>query len=83
MPQNNIIMMTRCYESMRATGDVQNICDPGTSKKRKAWLWDETLFGRALLDLQPRLAASADAQHRILGNLTLIPATERHRLAKA
>ncbi|NQW54958.1 MAG: hypothetical protein HQ465_27345 [Rhodospirillales bacterium] len=57
--------------------------DPGTAKKRKAWLWDETLFGRALLDLQPRLAASDDPQHRILGNLTLIPATERHRLAKA
>jgi len=57
--------------------------DPGTAKKRKAWLWDETLFGRALLDLQPRLAASGDPQHRILGNLTLIPATERHRLAKA
>ena len=56
--------------------------DPGTSKKRKAWLWDETLFGKALLKLQPRLAASEDPQHRILGNLTLIPATERHRLAK-
>ncbi len=56
--------------------------DPGTSKKRKAWLWDETVFGRALLDLQPRLAASEDPQHRILGNLTLIPATERYRLAK-
>ena len=56
--------------------------DPGTAKKRKAWLWDETLFGKALLDLQPRLAASEDPQHRILGNLTLIPATERHRLAK-
>jgi hypothetical protein len=56
--------------------------DPGTAKKRKAWLWDETLFGKALLDLQPRLAASTDPQHRILGNLTLIPATERHRLGK-
>lgn len=56
--------------------------DPGTSKKRKAWLWDETLFGKALLDLQPKLVASADPQLRILGNLTLIPATERHRLVK-
>ena len=57
--------------------------DPGTSKTRKAWLWDETLFGKALLALQPKLAASADPQHKILANLTLIPATERYRLAKA
>jgi DNA-binding transcriptional LysR family regulator len=28
----------------------------------------------------PKLAASADSQHKILANLTLIPATERHRL---
>lgn len=56
--------------------------DPGTSRMRKAWLWDETLFGKALLALQPKLAASADAQHKILGNLTLIPAAERHRLEK-
>ncbi len=57
--------------------------DPGTARKRKAWLWGDTLFGRALLDLQPRLAGSDDPQHRILANLTLIPATERHRLAKS
>lgn len=56
--------------------------DPGTSAMRKAWLWDETLFGKALLAVQPRLVASDDPQHRILGNLTLIPAAERHRLAK-
>jgi len=56
--------------------------DPGTSKKRKAWLWEETVFGKALLALQPRLAASADPQHRILANLTLIPATERYRLTR-
>jgi len=56
--------------------------DAGTPAMRKAWLWDETVFAKALLSLQPRLAASADPQHRILGNLTLIPATERHRLAK-
>ncbi len=56
--------------------------DPGTSKMRKAWLWDETLFGKALLTLQPMLAASADPQHKILANLTMIPATERYRLAK-
>lgn len=54
--------------------------DPGTPKMRKAWLWDETLFGKALLTLQPKLAASADPQHKILGNLTMIPATERYRL---
>ena len=54
--------------------------DPGSSRTRKAWLWDETILARSLLALQPRLAASADAQHRILGNLTMIPATERHRL---
>jgi hypothetical protein len=33
-----------------------------------------------MLALQPKLAASEDQQHRILGNLTMIPATERHRL---
>ena len=54
--------------------------DPGSSRTRKAWLWDETTLAKSLLALQPKLAASADAQHRILGNLTLIPATERHRL---
>lgn len=55
--------------------------DPGSSRTRKAWLWDETILAKSLLALQPKLAASTDAQHRILGNLTLIPATERHRLA--
>jgi hypothetical protein len=54
--------------------------DPGSSRTRKAWLWDETILARSLLALQPKLAASADPQHKILGNLTLIPATERHRL---
>lgn len=50
---------------------------------RKAWLWDETLFGKALLELQPRLAARADPQHTTLANLTSIPASERLRLAKS
>jgi hypothetical protein len=54
--------------------------DPGTSKTRTAWFWDETLLAKALLALQPKLAASADPQHKLLGALTLIPATERHRL---
>jgi hypothetical protein len=54
--------------------------DPGTSKTRTAWFWDETLLAKMLLSLQPKLAASADPQHRLLGALTLIPATERHRL---
>jgi hypothetical protein len=54
--------------------------DPGTSVTRKKWFWDETQLARTILALQPKLAASADPQHRILANLTLIPATERHRL---
>lgn len=54
--------------------------DPGTPASRKEWLWSETRLGQALLALQPKLAASADSQHKILGNLTLIPATERWRL---
>jgi hypothetical protein len=54
--------------------------DPGTSATRKKWFWDETRLARTILELQPRLAASTDPQHRILANLTLIPATERHRL---
>jgi hypothetical protein len=54
--------------------------DPGTSATRKRWFWDETKLAKTLLALQPKLAASADQQHKILGNLTLIPATERHRL---
>ena len=53
---------------------------PGTSATRRRWFWDETKFAQALLALQPKLAGSADPQHKILGNLTLIPATERHRL---
>lgn len=57
--------------------------DPGSSRTRKAWLWDETILAKSLLALQPKLAASTDAQHKILGNLTMIPATERHRLGKA
>jgi len=55
--------------------------DPGTARTRKAWFWDETTFAKALLALQPKLAASGDRQHQILANLTLIPATERHRLS--
>lgn len=54
---------------------------PGRHGERKAWLWGETALGRALLALQPKLAASADPQLKLLGTLTLIPATERHRLA--
>jgi len=54
--------------------------DPGTPATRKKWFWDETRLAQAILALQPKLAASADPQHRILANLTLIPATERHRL---
>ena len=57
--------------------------DRGSSRTRKAWLWDETILAKSLLALQPKLAASTDAQHKILGNLTMIPATERHRLGKA
>jgi hypothetical protein len=55
--------------------------DPGSAAMRKKWFWDDTKLGKTLLALQPKLAASADAQHKILGNLTLIPATERHRLS--
>lgn len=56
--------------------------DPGTSATRKKWFWDETQLAEALLALQPKLAQSADPQHKILANLTLIPATERHRLGQ-
>ena len=56
--------------------------EPGTSKTRRAWFWDDTVLARTLLALQPKLAASAEPPHKILANLTLIPATERHRLAK-
>jgi hypothetical protein len=55
--------------------------DPGTPVARKKWFWDETQLAKAILELQPKLAASADPQHKILANLTLIPAVERHRLA--
>ena len=54
--------------------------DPGTARTRKAWFWDETILAKGLLALQPMLAASDDPQHKILANLTMIPATERHRL---
>jgi hypothetical protein len=54
--------------------------DAGSSVARKAWFWGETRLGAMLLALQPRLASSDDPQHKILANMTLIPATERHRL---
>jgi hypothetical protein len=54
--------------------------DPGSPASRKKWLWEETKLGAAMLALQPRLAASDDPQHKTLANLTLIPASERHRL---
>ncbi|MFZ5784354.1 MAG: hypothetical protein ACOY4R_29510 [Pseudomonadota bacterium] len=57
--------------------------DAGSPATRKRWFWDETRLAEALLALQPSLAASDDPQHRILGNLTLIPAAERHRLQKS
>ena len=56
--------------------------DPGTSATRKKWFWDETQLAKAILALQPKLAQSADPQHKTLANLTLIPATERHRLGQ-
>jgi hypothetical protein len=56
--------------------------DPGTDTTRKKWFWDETRLAEAILTLQPKLAASGDPQHKILANLTLIPAIERHRLGK-
>jgi len=54
--------------------------DPGTSATRKKWFWEETRLAEAMLALQPKLAASDDQQHKILANLTMIPALERHRL---
>jgi len=56
--------------------------DPGTPVTRKKWFWDETRLARAMLELQPKLAASEDQQHKILANLTMIPAVERHRLGQ-
>lgn len=56
---------------------------PGPTKARKAWLWGETELAKTLIALQPKLAASDDPGHKVLANLTLIPATERHRLAGA
>jgi hypothetical protein len=55
--------------------------DPGSPATHKKWFWDETRLAKALIALQPKLASSADPQHKILGNLTMIPATERHRLS--
>jgi hypothetical protein len=54
--------------------------DPGTAATRKQWFWEETRLAKAMLALQPKLAASDDQQHKILANLTMIPASERHRL---
>ena len=54
--------------------------DPGTAATRKKWFWEETRLAKAMLALQPKLAASDDQQHKILANLTMIPAAERHRL---
>ncbi len=57
--------------------------DPGSPVMQRKWSWEETKLAKGLLALQPRLAASTDPQHKILANLTLIPATVRHRLATA
>ena len=54
--------------------------DPGSPVTRKKWFWEETKLARAMLALQPKLAASDDQQHKVLANLTMIPAVERHRL---
>jgi hypothetical protein len=54
--------------------------DPGTAATRKKWFWEETRLAQAMLALQPKLAASDDQQHKVLANLTMIPAAERHRL---
>ena len=54
--------------------------DPGSPATRKKWFWEETKLARAMLALQPKLAASDDQQHKVLANLTMIPAVERHRL---
>jgi len=56
--------------------------DPGTPVTRKKWFWDETRLARAMLELQPKLAASENQQHKILANLTMIPAVERRRLGQ-
>jgi hypothetical protein len=40
--------------------------DPGSAKTRKKWFWDETQLAKALLALQPKLAASADPHHNLL-----------------
>ena len=39
----------------------------GTPATRKKWFWDETKLAEAMLALQPKLAASDDPQHKILG----------------
>lgn len=57
--------------------------DSGTASTRKEWLWSETKLAEALLALQPKLLASADSGHRLLGRLTLIPWSELHRLLPA
>jgi hypothetical protein len=54
--------------------------DPGSPTTRKKWFWEETRLAKAMLALEPKLAASDDQQHKILANLTMIPAAERHRL---
>ena len=54
--------------------------DAGTPATRKKWFWAETKLAQTLLALQPKLAASDDQQHKILANLTMIPASERYRL---
>ena len=49
--------------------------DPGSPATRKKWFWEETKLAEAMLALQPKLAASDDQQHKILANLTMIPAS--------
>ena len=54
--------------------------NPGSDSERKEWLWGETRLARALLDLHPKLAASADQGHNMLARFMLVPAAQSHRL---
>ncbi len=53
-----------------------------TSARLADWFWGETAAGRLFLALQPLCAASEDPDLRALGQLTLVPRAQMHRLAE-
>ena len=56
---------------------------PGGATEREIndWLWGQTVFARAIGELNRLFEASADPSLRRLGELAMVPHTQRYRFA--